>query len=105
MTVAMIVAAVVSSAAMKVQIAKGKDHHLLYNVMGAVKMDMKFMQMPVRKKPNMMWLAIRIRDKMLLISAGKAMVAPARSSLSRISTGLNQYRLVGVEQSVMPSLL
>ena len=83
---------------MKVQIAKANDHHLLYSVIGAMNMDTKFMQIPVRKKPNMKWLASLINLKMLLISAGKAMVAPESSSLRSTSTGLNQYRLVGLEQ-------
>lgn len=54
MTVPMIVAAVVSNAAMNVQIANGRDHHLEYNVMGAKKIETKFMHIPVRKNPNMM---------------------------------------------------
>ena len=48
MTVAMMVAAVVSRAAMNVQIAKGKDHHLDFRVMGAMNIERKFMHMPVR---------------------------------------------------------
>jgi hypothetical protein len=43
MTVAMIVAAVVSSAEMNVQIANGKDHQREYSTMGARKMFTKFM--------------------------------------------------------------
>jgi hypothetical protein len=89
-TVAITVAAVVSSAETNVQIEKGRDHQREYSTMGTRKMLRKFMQRPVRKKPNMRLLAILIRFRMLFISAGSAMVAPARSSLSRISTGLNQ---------------
>lgn len=52
MTVAITVAAVVSSAEMNVQMAKGSDHQREYSTMGARKMLRKFMQRPVRKKPN-----------------------------------------------------
>jgi hypothetical protein len=104
-TVAITVAAVVSKAEMNVQMAKGKDHHLEYSTIGARKMLTKFIHTPVKKKPNIRWLAILIRFKMLLISAGKAMVAPASSSLSRISMGLNQYRVCVGEQCVIPSSL
>lgn len=90
-TVAMIVAAAVSRAAMNVQIAMGKLHHLLNSTTGVMKIETKFMQTPVKKKPNIRWLAILIRFKILLIFAGNAIVAPASNSLSRISTGLNQY--------------
>jgi hypothetical protein len=90
MTVAMMVAAAVRRAAMKVQIVIGKLHHLEKSTTGVMKMETKFMQTPARKKPNMRWLAILIRSKILLILAGSAIVAPERSSLSRISTGLNQ---------------
>jgi hypothetical protein len=105
MTVAMIVAVAVSSAAMKVKIAIGKLHHLENNTIGVMKMETKFMHTPVKKKPNIKWEAILIRFKILLIFAGSAIVAPARSSLSRISTGLNQYSVLGSEQSVIPSPL
>ena len=90
MTVAMTVAAAVNNAAMNVQIANGRLHHLEYSTIGAKKILTRFMQIPVRKKPNMRCDTIFMRCKMLLISAGRAMVAPARSSLRRISTGLNQ---------------
>jgi len=53
MTVPIMVAAVVRRAAMNVQIANGKDHHLEYSVIGAKNIDTKFMQIPVKKKPNM----------------------------------------------------
>ncbi len=53
MTVPIIVAAVVTRAAMKAQMANGNDHHLEYRVMGARKMETKLMQMPVKKNPNM----------------------------------------------------
>jgi hypothetical protein len=35
-------------------------------------------------------------------SAGRAIVAPARSSLRMMETGLNQYNVVAGEQCVMP---
>jgi hypothetical protein len=52
-TVAMIVAAVVRRAAMNVQIAKGRDHHLEYKVTGARNIETEFMHIPVKKNPNM----------------------------------------------------
>lgn len=58
--------------------------------MGVMKIETKFMQMPVKKKPNITWLAILIRFRMLVISAGRAIVAPDKSSLSKTWTGLNQ---------------
>lgn len=90
MAVAMTVAAVVKRAEMKVQIAIGKLHQRENNTTGVIKMETQFMQTPVRKKPNMRLLANLIKFRILLMSAGRAMVAPAKSSLRRISTGLNQ---------------
>jgi hypothetical protein len=89
-TVAMIVAATVSNAWMNVQTAIANDHHRLFMTMGVMKIETNVMQMPVKKNPNMRLLAILINFRILVISAGKAIVAPERSSLSRISTGLNQ---------------
>lgn len=89
-TVPIIAPAAVSRAAMNVHIANGSSHHREYSVTGATKMLRKFMHTPVRKQPNMTREAILIRSRMLLMSAGSAMVAPDRSSLSRMETGLNQ---------------
>jgi hypothetical protein len=91
--VAMIVAAAVNSAAMKVQTAMAKLHQRENSTTGVMKIETKFMHTPVKKKPNMKWLASLIRPRILLISAGKAIVAPARSSFKRMETGLNQYRV------------
>lgn len=58
--------------------------------------------MPVMKKPNMMLEAVFTSESVETTSLGRAMVAPARSSLRIMSTGLNQYMFWGGEQSVMP---
>lgn len=68
-------------------------------------MDMKLVHTPVKKKPNMRCEAILMSFKMLLICAGKAIVAPESSSFKKIETGLNQYSPCGFEQLVIPSLL
>jgi hypothetical protein len=105
MTVAITVATVVRRAPMNAQMAKGKEYQREYKVMGEIKIERKFMHVPVRKKPNIKWDAMRMSLRMLLISAGNAMVAPARSSFRRSSTGLNQKSAFGCEQDVMPSSL
>lgn len=53
-------------------------------------MDTQFIQTPAKKKQNITPEANRIISKILLMSAGKAMLAPASNSPRRISTGLNQ---------------
>jgi hypothetical protein len=53
-------------------------------------METVFSTIEVMKKPNIRWDARRMSARMVLISAGRVMVAPAKSSLRRISTGLNQ---------------
>jgi len=90
MTVAMTVAIAVSKAAISVQIAIGNDHHLERSVIGVINIETKFMHMPVRKQPNMTWLAILISLRMSLTFAGNATVAPDKSSFRMIETGLNQ---------------
>lgn len=88
----------VRRAATNVQITIGRLHHLENRAAGVMKIEIKFMQIPVKKAPNMRRLAIRINFRILLISAGRAIVAPAKSSLSKTSTGLNQKRAFGFEQ-------
>ena len=55
-------------------------------------MHMKFMHMLTRKKANMSLETMRMSFKMVMISAGSATVAPARSSFKMIWTGLNHQR-------------
>jgi hypothetical protein len=43
-----------------------------------------------------------IRVKIVVISEGRTTLAPARSSLRIICTGLNHHRFLGLEQSVIP---
>lgn len=105
MTVPIMEPSTVRRAATKVQRAIGKLHHLENIASGVANMEIVFIQMPVRKPPNIIWLAILISSKIVLTSEGSAIVAPARSSLSRISTGLNQYKAFGFEQCVIPSSL
>jgi hypothetical protein len=104
-TVAMAVAIAVSRAAIKVQKTMARLHQREYSTIGVMKMETVFMQIPVRKQPNMTWLAILISLRMLFMFAGRATVAPESSSFRMISTGLNQYSDTGFEQRVMPSSL
>lgn len=55
-----------------------------------MKIEIKFIQTPVKKDPNMTLLAMRINLRILLMSDGNATVAPARSSSRMMATGLNQ---------------
>ena len=57
---------------------------------------------PVMKKPNMTFDTIFTSERVVTTELGRAMVAPARSSLRIMATGLNQYMFCGGEQSVMP---
>ena len=65
---------------------------------GVVSIRMKFNRSPARKNPNMMCDAIRRIVRMSFTSDGSAIAAPARSSLRRTSTGLNQKVEDGDEQ-------
>jgi hypothetical protein len=60
---------------------------------------------PVRKKPNMIFEANLRRERIVVISAGRGIVAPAKSSERMMVMGLNQKSALGVEQNVMPSSL
>lgn len=90
MTVAMMAAAAVRRAVMKVKMDREKEYHREYRERMHSGMERKFRIVPVRKKPNMRCEARRMSERMVFISAGRVMVAPAKSSLRRISTGLNQ---------------
>ena len=70
---------------------------------GVTKIMMKLTSVPVRKKPNMICDVTRSTSRMVITAVGRPMVAPARSSFMITSTGLNQYRVVGLEQTVMPT--
>ena len=70
--------------------------------MGERKMKRKLRQRPTMKKPNMTFETIRISSRMVFISEGSAIVAPARSSLKIMATGLNHQRFWGLEQCVIP---
>lgn len=48
---------------------------------------------------------MRISLSILFTSAGRATVAPARSSFNMIETGLNHQRFWGLEQCVIPLLV
>lgn len=63
---------------------------------------MKTRSTAVRKKPNMNCDAIFRILRYVTSCVGRAMVAPARSSLVIIETGSNQYSVVGFEQYVIP---
>ena len=52
----------------------------------------------IMKKPNWAREAIRTNLSASVMSVGIAIVAPASSSLSRISIGLNQYSVFGLLQ-------
>lgn len=76
--VAMMVATVVRKAAIKEKILKGKEIQRQQVTMGA-KTQTKFRARPERKQPNMMCEATFTRERMLLTSTGRAMVAPDKS--------------------------
>lgn len=86
---------------------------------GVRNMQMKVNTVPAMKSPNIQWDAMRAMSRASVTPPGKAtndlllelqmgtqegiigsdlLVAPANSSLNRISTGLNAYIFVGVEQ-------
>lgn len=89
-TVAITLPAVQSNEEMKLSVTKWNEYHCEYSTIGPKNMQRKFMQMLSMKKPNISLETIRMSVKMVLISAGRATVAPARSSLRIICTGLNQ---------------
>jgi hypothetical protein len=65
-------------------------------------MRTKLTTMPAIKQPYMILEPILRRLRTVTASAGRAIWAPASSSLTRISTGLNQYHCLGSEQYVTP---
>jgi len=65
-------------------------------------MRQKFTQRPMRKKPNITLETTRTRVRIVVTWAGRAIVAPKRSSLRIMATGLNHQRFWGLEQWVMP---
>ena len=61
-------------------------------------MSTKSSKRPVMKKPNMTCEQMRRMLRTSLTSDGRAIEAPANNSFFRISTGLNQYSVVGLVQ-------
>lgn len=113
----------VATADAKAKSPMGTVKSLLYTAKGQRNMQTKDVMVDAKKQPNMTCEASLIilrypvtcvgRDTMR-VSAGSLMacagglhllLAPARSSLSKISTGLNQYSSCGLLQSVTPWLL
>lgn len=103
MTVAISVAAVLHRAVRMVKRAIGRVAQRLYIERGAMKTETKHPQAPAMKRANIQRLASRTRSRASVIEEGRAIVAPASSSDRMISTGLNQYRASGCEQSVTSS--
>lgn len=121
MTVAMTVATVVVKAETKARMAIGRVSSREYIDKGVRKMLTKAVQAPVKNRPNIQWETTRtsVREETML--AGSAtiihsqsgglfiglelkfiLVAPASSSSKMISTGLNQYSVLGFIQPVIP---
>lgn len=65
-------------------------------------MRTKLTTIPAMKQPYMILEPILRRLRTVTASAGRAIWAPASSSLTRISTGLNQYHCLVGEQYVTP---
>lgn len=105
MTVAIIAAAVVSNAAMNVNIAIGRLHHLDSNTIGDANAATVFNTQPAMKNAVATLLAILTNARIFTTSAGKAMVEPGRSSFRMMAMGLNQNFTLGCEQDVIPSSL
>lgn len=59
--------------------------------MGLMRAETALMTQPIMKKVVMTLEAIRTSARMLITSAGRAMVEPGRSSSRMMATGLNQY--------------
>lgn len=59
---------------------------------------------PPMKQPYMTWEPMRRSLRIVMTWEGRAILAPARSSLTRTSTGLNQKNSFGLEQKVTPLL-
>lgn len=101
-TVAMTAAAAVNSRAANLKMRIGSERmkirlalcdHLGFfeNSKGAMKMHRKDKQIPTRKHANIQVLAVLTMSRIDTTSVGRAILAPAKSSLVIISTGLNQY--------------
>jgi hypothetical protein len=90
MTVAITLPAVQRRDEMKVSVTKWKEYHREYRTMAPKNMQRKFIHRLTRKKPNMSLETMRMSVRIVMISEGSATVAPAKSSLKMIWTGLNQ---------------
>jgi hypothetical protein len=91
-TVATVLPAVLNRAEIKAKVTKWYEYQREYRTIGARKIKTKFMHKLTMKKPNMSCEAMRMRVRIVLISAGRAIVAPARSSSNMIATGLNHHK-------------
>lgn len=79
------------------------DHRgLLLKPNGARKMARKVKTVPTMKQPNIQLLATLTMASASVTPPGNAIVAPASNSLTRMSTGLNQYNRRGALQNVTP---
>lgn len=101
MAVAIAVATVTVKAARKVRMLSGKVIHRLKVDKGVRRQERVMRGAEVRKRPNIQFEARRTRLRALMISVGRAIVAPLSNSLRMISTGLNQYSVFGLEQLVI----
>ena len=80
----------VKRAEKNVKVTKWYEYHREYKTIGVRKMKTKFKQRATMKNPNMTLETIRMSFRIVITSAGRVMVAPAKSSLRIIWTGLNQ---------------
>ena len=101
MTVAITAAPAVNSSARKVQTINGISLRKILRPLcchrgrlekpsGPRKMQVKVRQVPTMKAANIQCDAVLTMERTETISVGRAIVAPERSSLRIISTGLNQ---------------
>lgn len=102
MTVATTVAISISAVLRNPRKPMANAAHLLNVINGLRKMSMNERQAPAKKKANMTLLASLMMSSTRVMSEGSCIDAPASSWLEMISTGLNQYRVCGLEHEVMP---
>jgi hypothetical protein len=102
MTVAMIAASEIRIAVQKARTVITRLHQRVRITRRLSGIRTKSMHMPAMKHPYMILEPILSKLRTVTASAGSAIWAPASSSLTRISTGLNQYHCLGLEQYVTP---
>lgn len=98
MTVAMMAATPTRMDEITPRMERARENQRVHSARGVKKIKTKFRAVPAVKNAIMTWDPSLRSVRMVVTAEGRAILAPARSSLTRTSTGLNQYKGTGEEQ-------